>query len=534
MKKNTAAVFCMGLALLGGIVCGVSAYLAPHLPLIWQISGGAALVLFIGYLALDYRSFGQIFSKRTTRYGLSAVVMILIAAGITIFLNLIANKHDLKKDFTKNQLNSLSEQTISVLKGLKNEVVLKAFVDLRFKEQYNEIFERYAYYSKMFKPTYADLDKDPQLMRDYKIGQGGALIFETGGRTERVDNLMPPDDDPKLEEKITNAIIRVTRTGKKKVYFVNGHGERSLVDKEPSGLSSVKESLEGSGYETGELTLAQTDKIPADANIVVIDGPKSDFLDQELKLLEAYLWNGGHLFVGVDPDGAPNLKGFLAKFGVDWKSKRVILETNPQQARVGTPIIPIVMTFDPSHQVSKKMRGMTIHEIASPVEKMANVPEGLRVTTLLSTSPVSFEAEFAKQIKANTKTDRKGPLGVMVAVEGPAKTAEAAKPAEPPKPGEEKKDEPKKPELRLVVSGDSDFLANSYVRFGLNSDLFQNTISWLAEEEDMITIRPKPKDERQFEVTELRAKVIRMASLGFLPLWFIVLGIVVYRSRHNK
>ena len=107
METNSLILVCMALALISGLVCGLTAYLVPHLPLIWQVSGGLAVVFFLAYLALDRKSLGHTFSKKTTRYGVNVLAMSILALGIAIFLNLIANEHDLKKDFTKNQSHSL-------------------------------------------------------------------------------------------------------------------------------------------------------------------------------------------------------------------------------------------------------------------------------------------------------------------------------------------------------------------------------------------------------------------------------------------
>lgn len=42
--------------------------------------------------------------------------------------------------------------------------------------------------------------------------------------------------------------------------------------------------------------------------------------------------------------------------------------------------------------------------------------------------------------------------------------------------------EPKK-SAKLVVFGDVDFASNAYLNLSGNSDLFLNTVSWLAEEQ---------------------------------------------------
>ena len=61
-----------------------------------------------------------------------------------------------------------------------------------------------------------------------------------------------------------------------------------------------------------------------------------------------------------------------------------------------------------------------------------------------------------------------------------------------PKPDPAKAGAGVRPKSRFVTIGDSDFAANNAVRIQGNQDLFLNTINWLAQQENLISIRPKP------------------------------------------
>lgn len=244
MKNNTSLMLAVLGSFIAGFVSLISAYLAPQLPLIWQISAGVSLALFIVFLIADRRGLADLFTRKTTRYGLSALAMCLIASGITVFLNLIAAEHDWKKDVTKNRIHTLSEQTVKVLANLKSPVVVRAFVDPRNKKEFDDFLDRYKYHSKLFKVEPIDLDRDLPLIEKYKIKQAGVLIVESETRTSRVDNVLGPED-PKLEEKLTNAIIQVAKGDKKKIYFTSGHGERLTSDHGRDGMSEIKDTMEG-------------------------------------------------------------------------------------------------------------------------------------------------------------------------------------------------------------------------------------------------------------------------------------------------
>ena len=107
--------------------------------------------------------------RRSTRFGLNIVLVSLIAFGIAIFANMIANEHDLKKDFTKGGLHSLEDQSIKVLKGLKEDVKVKVFFYPQFKFDYENLFDRFNYYTKKLKVEYLDWDRDQLEVMHYKI-----------------------------------------------------------------------------------------------------------------------------------------------------------------------------------------------------------------------------------------------------------------------------------------------------------------------------------------------------------------------------
>ncbi|MBI4405354.1 MAG: Gldg family protein [Deltaproteobacteria bacterium] len=552
MQRNTLVLLSLLGALLAAIVCGVSAYLLAHIPLVWKISGVIALVLAVIYLVLEYKVFAGALSKKTTKYGLNSILMAVLGLFIVVVVNLIVSEHDWKKDITKNKLHTLSEESLKVLKNLKSEVKFRAFVYPTQVHEYDNVFEKYAYHSKLLKKEYVDLDKEPFAVQKYGIKQAGTIIVESETRTAKVENIFSPDD-PKLEEKLTNAIIQVAKGEKKKIYFVTGHGEKLLSDSGRDGYSEMKETLESGRYKTEELVLVDKDKVPPDADILVCMGPKSDFMDHELTLIENYVRAGGKFFVMVDPLSTPTLKPFLTKFGIDWKPRKTVLETNRlQQLAGGNPLAPIVASYDSSHEITQEARQISIFPIPTPVEKLSKQPEGMKVSSLFSTSARSFEVDLkGEKVTLNEKTDRKGPISLAIAASGKSEHKEKDKASanaaqEQQKKDAEKKDavksdDPKKEEaakekeaeFRLVVVGASAFASNSVRKFGINADLFQNMLSWLSKEEDLISVRPRPTDVSELEMTDERARIINLASIIVAPFGMLFAGLAVWMRRRR-
>lgn len=518
-------------ALTASLVSLVSAYLMAETEIIWKISLGLALVGYGVYFWRERKFFREVFSRKSTQYGLNAIVMSVIAFGILIFVNLIATKYDIKKDLTKNKLHTLSDESVKVLKGLPSEIKLKAFINPTQMGEFEKIFEKYTYYTPKLKKEYIDVDKDPLVVQKYNIKQAGTIIVESDTRTSRIENLFGADD-PKLEEKVTNAIIQVAKGEKKKIYYVSGHGEKLLSDTGKEGFSEMKEQLEGGRYTVEELILAEKGAVPADADIIIMAAPKADLLDPEVKAIEAYMAKGGKSLIMVEPTSSPTVKTLLAKYGTVFNPKKTVVELNPlQQLAGGNPLTPIVASYSKESEITREAKQITLFPVATPIEKSEHVTPDLKVTPLFFTSAKSFESDLKEnQVKPNPKTDRKGPLSLAVSVSGKipvksevTKTGEAVKP-----------DEKKEIEFRMVVVGDSDFASNSGRRFGINSDLFQNMLSWLAHEEDLISIRPRPADMSDFDITETRMRVINLASIVFAPLLMFISGLGVWAARKRK
>ncbi len=537
MKKEQLPLVTMLVAVVLVLATGITAYLLPHVPLVWQITGGLAAFTAASYFFLDRKFYTTALSKRTTQYGLNSILLSLIGIGVIVMLNVIIAQYDVKKDFTKNKIHTLSDQSVKVVSGLKQEVRLRAFVTPQQQPEFDNLMEKYTYFSKMLKKDYIDVDKEPMAVQKYGIKQPGTIIVETDTRSSRIDNLSGGSDDPKVEEKITNAIISVTKGDKKKIYFLSGHGERLATDSGKEGYSEMKETLENSRYQVEELLLVDKDKVPADCEILIVAGPKSDFMEHELKLLEGYVLGGGKLLFMVEPTSSLALKPFLAKFGADWKPKKTVVELNPLQRMAGgSPLTPVVTSYAANNEITQEIKQASIFLISTPIEKLATLPAGYKVDSLFSTTTKSLEVEVkGNEVKPNEKTDRKGPLSLALAISGKITTAAPKPEAKKDDKKEDKKEEEKKdPEFRMVVVGDSDFASNQVRRFGVNTDLFQNMLSWLAKEEDLISIRPRAANTSEWEITEERFRLVNLASVWIMPPLMLLSGLGVWFKRRRR
>ena len=86
---------------------------------------------------------------------------------------------------------------------------------------------------------------------------------------------------------------------------------------------------------------------------------------------------------------------------------------------------------------------------------------------------------------------------------------------------------------RLVVVGDSDFAINSYFPDQGNGNLFLNMVSWLAQDEDLISIRPKPPEDRRIILSQSQIAMLRLLAVFVLPGAVLIAGIVVWTRRRR-
>ncbi|HEX2523090.1 MAG TPA: ABC transporter, partial [Terriglobia bacterium] len=86
-------------------------------------------------------------------------------------------------------------------------------------------------------------------------------------------------------------------------------------------------------------------------------------------------------------------------------------------------------------------------------------------------------------------------------------------------------------EARVVVVGDSDFASNSYFQQQRNGDVFLNAVSWLAEDEDLISVRPKSQENRSISLTRANSSVLFWMTMVLLPGSALISGILVWLRR---
>jgi ABC-type uncharacterized transport system involved in gliding motility auxiliary subunit len=386
--------------------------------------------------------------------------------------------------------------------------------------------------SSRIKVEFVDPIAKPARARDYEITLIPTLVVEKGGKREKVSN--------DSEQDITNALIKVTREGKKTVCFVEGEGEKSIDDFSDQGLSGAKNALGKNQYETRKVVLLQETKVPEDCTILVVAGPKKDLHPGVIDLVRGFVKGGGKALIMIEPelrDSCPNLQGLLKEWNLE-TAKDVVLDVSLQSQLAGTgPLTPLAAQY-PYHEITKDFRLATAFHTARSVKAGTGTVEGVSAQNLVETSSASWaetDLRLREPVEMNPDKDTKGPISLAAvatirASEPLASPSPSPAPSPSPSPGEEKPEEPKK-EGRVVAFGDSDFASNSFLGFPGNQDLVLNTVAWLGQDTDLISIRPRePEDQRLF-LTRAQQQNVAWVALVLLPGAFVVAGVVTWWRR---
>jgi len=506
----------LALVLIGGVTYGIFYTSGP-----WAV---LPLLLGLGFtitaVTLNLRSSRSEASRRSTRLGLNAGASIVFLAAILIFLQTFSSKYNARFDTTTNRRFSLSRQTVNILTGLDREIRFTCFFKetTTGKKELEDLLEEYRNSSSHVLFEFVDPDKDPVAARRYEIKSYGTIVVESGGLQEKIYDIS--------EDEITNTILKVTRTERKKIYFVTGHGEKGIEETDPEGVNKLKEAILAENYEVEELLTLREEELPRDCEILVVDAAEKDLFPSEREAIARYLSEGGTLLVLLEPIlDLPELYGLIHRYGILIGDDVVIDRFG--RVLAGNFLTPIVNQYG-DHPITKGFAHASFFPQARSIGKLEEPEGGATVEIVASTGESAYAETDIDAILEEGKTqfegekDLAGPVGLAAVATMPVDTTVI---------GEDRR---RASNSRIVVFGDSDFASNSYLDLGGNKDLIMNTIGWLAEEEDLIAIRPKDSLTQPVMLTARQGRIVFLLPVIFLPAVVGAVGIAVAVRRKRS
>jgi ABC-type uncharacterized transport system involved in gliding motility auxiliary subunit len=493
----------------------------------WLTWAGLALIV-IGIAARGpdlVKSLGA----RRLKYGSNSLIYVILVAAILGGINWMASRYPKRLDVSKEQRFSLSEQTRKILGGLKSDITL-TYVQRNAASAptAKDVLREYQAASPRVKVEYVDPLKEPGKARALDVAQLPTIVVALGDRREKILS--------QGEQDITNAILKLTREVKKTICFASGEGERDFDDPSERGYSGVRSAMTSSQYEVKKVVLLQEQKVPAECTVLVVAGPERDLLPEAAGYVKTFVRAGGKAMLMADPiekTPSPNYESIFTEFGVTADAD-VIVDASGVGQLFGTgPFMPIVTEY-PYHEVSKDLKGtMSAFDMARSMTPITPAPEGVIVQELAKTLAQSWgeaDTSLKEPIEFSDK-DTRGPLNLAAAITVSAPSV-AAEPAAPSDPATMPSSETKK-EGRIIAVGDSNFGSNALLTFQANQDLFMNMIAWLAQDSDLISIRPKDPDVHRLDLNRVQQRNLLIFSLLLLPGFFIIWGITNWWRRRS-
>lgn len=517
-KYGLASMLVAGLSLLVVIVARF--ILGGWLDMLW-FPLGLGLISLATLLITEFKTILEFLTMRTTKNGMNMGIIILLMVFVLGSVNFLSVRNDKTWDVTEGKVNSLSNQTVDILKNLDKELNILVFYkgeDVAEKrEQVRTVLKFYEAESPkvkvQFYNTFTENLKTQKYVNDLPDKNREALFVFAEFEGKKIRIQQPVFS----EEKLTSAIIKATRKGTKKIYFLVNHGEPSLEDNELSGLSNIKVALEDSSFEVSSLELLKGE-VPEDAAVIAVVGSQTSLLDSEMKALREYAKAGGRLLIAVDPGQKHNIALLTKSLGIEFKNNFVL---SPLSQLIGKSMASVVgVEYSETSEITKKFQGsMTVFDLVSEVIPAPDKSKELIVNELVKTHSSSF---FTNDIERVEKGQPERPFVIGVSVEG-----RLEKPADKT----DEADNTTASEFAAIVYGDSDFLTNQGLINGLNRDLALNSFTYLAKEADLVTIRPKQWKGTTILMTHTVQKTIVLAGVSIPLILLCLSGFLWFRRR---
>ncbi|HUO06378.1 MAG TPA: Gldg family protein [Candidatus Binataceae bacterium] len=519
MRKSSALYGILGLILLAfGLI---DYFIASGFIFFVVINLAGGILAIAVWIVVGRSELASIAGSRATRYGANAAIYTIAFIGLLVAVNYLSTLHNWRIDTTSRKIYSLSSQSVNVVKSLKKPLKFYGFFQGGENISARELYEMYKYANPEITYQLVDPDRNPELAERFKVSVMNTTHIQYGDSDgTNVTELS--------EEALTNAILRVTKSSNKVIYFLDGHGEADIDDADSAGgFNLARKALEGENYTVKKLLLVEQPSVPADASIVAIAGPKKPLLQHEIDELNAYLKRGGRVLTmlrspqpGQQVDETA-LISLIGTWGVKAGNDLVVDQVVQLFAGPRLGLAPMVEWYEREHPITRGFNQKTVFPLVRSLSVEPDLKAGLSVIPIAKTSDTSWaetdlDGIFIRQEAKLDDKDTRGPIAVVDAVQADLDKMGMGH-----------------GEARMVVYGDSDFADNQYLSNLYNRDLFMNSADWLAGEENSISIRPPMLRASRFRLMDYQLQIVFALSVLLLPEILSLIGIIVWWERRN-
>lgn len=444
-------------------------------------------------------------------------VFLLLLLTFVGLLSWGSQKYSKQFDWTAGQRNTLSQSSVSLLQSMNEAVTVNAYIqdDPTLKTAVEEILNRYKREKNNFNFKIVNPDIDLELAQLDKVTRYGQVVIKYQGQSETVSSLS--------EQTLSSALQRLTYSGERSLVFLEGHGERSFSGTDNTDYNQFTHELAAKKIVSTSHHLLKS-ALPGGTDVLVIASPQQVLLDGELIHIKDYIEQGGNLLWMMDPGSNSDKLNGLSELAELFKIKFVdgiVVDNNTnlrETLRVYHPAMIPVLDYHP-HNITRNIDYNTLFPISRGIIIEDN--EQWQSTIIAQSLEQSWSeskdlvGDFA--FEANS-SDVAGPLPLVVALEREY-------------PGN---DDTNKSSQRIIITGDSDFIANSYLGIGANLTLGTNIIDWLYGDNDLISIDIKNAPDTQLHLTDTEIIIIGFGFFLVLPVGLLFTGLFIWFRRRKR
>ncbi len=466
--------------------------------------------------------------KTRMQFRIQNLVFLVLFLTVIGLLAWLSQRYNFESDWTASGRNTLSQASITLLQRIPAPVTITAFAResnlIPTRRNIEDLIQRYQKHKADIKLTFINPDTEPDKTREMGITVDGELVISYQGRSEHVTILK--------EETVTNALQRLLRSGEKKVLFLSGHGERDPEGQANHDYGLLSQHLAAKGIKTATLNLNDQPSIPEDTAVLVIAGPRLDYLDGEVELIRNYLKHGGNLLWLHEPGKLYNLEKLAEDLQIRFLPG-VIVDPTTQMLGISDPSFALVTRYG-NHPITRDFSFMTLFPRASGItfdKKAKETPHAWQAEPILQTVERSWSETGPLQglIEFQQGADVPGPLTLGMALS-------RDKPVAEPEAGKDSTQEEEQPAKtqRVVILGDGDFLTNAYLGNQGNQDLGFNIFNWLSHDDNFIAIPVTTAPDTELHLSETTWSVLGLFYLFGMPLLLLASGVTIWLKRRKR
>ena len=469
-------------------------------------------------------------NKKALKNGSYSVMISVVFVVIVVVVNLIVDALPTtytELDVSDQQLFSIGDQTRDFLKDLDKDVTIYQIAQSGSEDEViSKLLQKYEEESDHIHVETKDPVVNPKFTSEYTDDEvsSNSLIVVCGDRSKVVDysNIYQSSIDYNTysyttsgfdgEGQITSAISYVTSEDLPVLYTLDGHGERELD-------STLQEDIEKANIEIKSLNLLTEEKVPEDADCLMINSPSSDISEEERDAILEYLEDGGKAMIFSDYTEEPmdNFDAVLENYGVE-RVDGIVLEGDAQHYAMQMPyyLVPDVNSTEAISDFASQGY-YVLAPYAQGIRQLDNIRDTLTIESLLTTSDSAYsKTDVNTDTLEKTDEDIDGPFDLGVSIT------------------EQVDDDKTTQIIYYSTSNLMDSQVNQMVAGG-NEQMITESLNWMCSTEDTstISIPAKSLEVSYLTLTAYDVSFWKICVMGLIPGVFLVVGFGVWLKRRK-